>query len=326
MVSTALLVTALVVSQSEIETKYDKFRDMTSYYQLLGRSQNGEETQRLSIAAHHKGEERQATKDSDHIALFIYRRGPGWRYLEHHDVIMMEGRNRFAIDSTYDSKIDEGECTEHITIDMRTSEAKKGLESGKDWEVKIGFRDPIPIGSVTRKKIKEFLDYVQYSPSQEKKAESALAQSDIESTYDKFNDWTAYRMQLGNIEDDGGVHRFLINGYHDGQERKPFTDSDSVDLAIFRFGPHWRYLRDHEVIVMEGKNRFVIEGSYSSDVDDKNGRVKEVIHIHLSISEARKRLESDKDWEIKIGVKEPIPLGSRMRKKIKEFLDYLQKK
>jgi hypothetical protein len=44
---------------------------------------------------------------------------------------------------------------------MTVEQAKERLASGKDWEIKIGFHETIPLGPKTRRKIQEFIDYVQ---------------------------------------------------------------------------------------------------------------------------------------------------------------------
>jgi len=173
MLHTALLLAVVAVAQSEIETKYDKFDDETRYYFQLGRQFNGDEYRSLSLHADQKGEQRRRFSDSETITLLVYRSGRGWLYLNDHDVVVMEGRNRFVIRTDYDSKIDEKDhkCNEYVHIEMHISEAKKRMESGKDWEIKIGVEEPFPIGPVTRKKIKEFLDFIQDAKLEDKKKE-----------------------------------------------------------------------------------------------------------------------------------------------------------
>jgi hypothetical protein len=157
-------------------------------------------------------------------------------------------------------------------------------------------------------------------------AVSVLAQSGIETKYDKFRDYTAYRMDLGKTEDeDDGGHDFSLSAHHKGEERKALGESDSVTLLVYHYGPRWLYLQQHDVIMMEGRNKFDIETHYAHDLSIKYNEVNEFIHIQMTIGEARKRLKSGKDWEIKIGYKEPLPLGPKARRRILEFLDFVQK-
>ncbi len=154
---------------------------------------------------------------------------------------------------------------------------------------------------------------------------SVLSQSGIVTKYDKFRDYTSYRMNVARAENDGDVHVCSVNAYHSGEEKKALKDSDSIMLLVYHYGPRWLYLRDHDVIMMEGQTKFAIEQDYSGEVDRKNEGVDEFIHITMSIEEAKTRLKSGKDWEIKIGLEEPRSLGRIERKKIAEFIAFVQK-
>jgi hypothetical protein len=158
-------------------------------------------------------------------------------------------------------------------------------------------------------------------------AASIVAQSDIETKYDKFDDATTYTVLLEKTRDDDDSHFMVLACRHKGEGRKPMPGSKDISLQIAHFGPRWLYSEKHDVKMMEGRNRFVLlETDYEKSVDDKDGRAKEFIHIDMTIAEGRKRLESGKDWEIKIGDREPISLGDKTRKKIKAFLDHVQMK
>jgi len=339
MLHTALLLAVVAVSQSEIETRYDKFRDYTAYSRKLGEIQDGDDTVSLSVSALHEGERRKAISDSGEITLYVFRSSPRSRYLNNHDVIVMEGLNRFKTESRYSRDIskDGDRVYEDVNIDIRVGEAKEHL-SGKDWEVKIGFEKPIPVGQVTRRKIKEFLDYIQ-APSVDKEDQDkpkeeplrkngavAVSPHDIKTNYDKFRDYTAYTKDLQYIvgKEDGETIKIYLFATHDGEERKRLLPGNEVTLMIYRRGKRWRYLKDHEVIMMEGRNRFKIEAEYSESLDDKHHAVNEHIQASMTIEEARKRLESGRDWEIKIGFEDPIRFAANTRKKIEVFLDYLQ--
>jgi hypothetical protein len=157
---------------------------------------------------------------------------------------------------------------------------------------------------------------------------SVLAQSGIETEYDKFRDFTFYRLDLGEMgddEDEAGTHAFSISALHAGKERKPIADSDPIRLGILRSGRRWRYIDRHDVIMMEGDNRFKIRSYYKGELDSKNAEVNEYFGITMTAGQAKERLASGQDWEIKIGFWDPIPLGPKTRRKIQEFIDYVQK-
>jgi hypothetical protein len=161
-------------------------------------------------------------------------------------------------------------------------------------------------------------------------AASVVAQSDIKTKYDKFEDYTSYSVLLEKREDpdDSDVSYYIgLSCYHEGEERKPMPGSKEITLRIARFGPRWRYSEDHDVKMMEGRNRFdVSRTKYEKSVDDELRKRFENISIYITIAECRKRLESGKDWEIKIGLEEPLSLGQKTLNKIKAFLDYVQMK
>jgi hypothetical protein len=164
MFSAVTVVAALLVSQSDIETEYDKFYDYTDYTLKLGRVVEDEDfagVHTFSVSATHRGKDRKAIADSDTFDLMIMRRGRTWRYLKDHKVIVMEGDNRFVIETNYDSDVGSNAVYEFFHIRVALEEAKNRLKSGKDWEIKIGFSDPLTLGPVARRKIGDFIHYIQ---------------------------------------------------------------------------------------------------------------------------------------------------------------------
>jgi hypothetical protein len=155
-------------------------------------------------------------------------------------------------------------------------------------------------------------------------AVSLLSQSGVETKYDRFRDSTSYRMDIAKAVSDDDTHTCSIHAHHRGEEKKALKDTDSIMLMVYHYGPRWLYLRDHDVIVMEGRTKFDIEQSYRGELDKKGDGVDEFIHITMSITEAKVRLKSDKDWEIKIGLEEPRSLGRIERKKIAQFIAFIQ--
>jgi hypothetical protein len=166
MLHAALLLAVVAVADDKIETSYDKSHNYTSYLYHLGIIEEGEEYQSLYVSAIHDGEERKKIPDNDTLGFLVYKTGPDWKYLKNHNVIVMEGRNRLKILAKYESEINRKnhECVERIEFEMTLAEAKKGLESGHNWVIKIGNEDPIPVGRVMRAKIKEFVEYIQSGP------------------------------------------------------------------------------------------------------------------------------------------------------------------
>lgn len=162
----ALLLAVVVVADGKIETSYDKSHNYTLYLYHLGIIEEGETYQSLSVSASHDGEEPKKIPDNDTLAFLVYKTGPDWKYLKNHDVIVTEGRNRLKVLAKYESEINRKnhERVESIHFEMTLAEAKKGLESGNNWEIKIGREDPIPVGPVTRAKIKEFVEHIQSGP------------------------------------------------------------------------------------------------------------------------------------------------------------------
>jgi hypothetical protein len=333
MLHTALLLAAVAVSQSEIQSKYDRFRDTTFYRRTLGVLDNGKEYRALSISASHKGEERKRFKDAQFVTITIYRHGPRWRYLDDHDVVIMQGRKRFKTQTLYDHKIDEEDhtCKEFMGVRVEIAELRSGMANDEEWDVKTGIDQPFPIGPVTRRKIKEYLDYIQASTSgtgdDKKKVASpkqAVSAGEIEVKYDKFDDETSYFNPIDHQYEGKEYRNLSLHANHKGEKRRRFDDSETITLLVTRRGDGWLYLDDHDVIVMEGRNRFVIETDYDNKIDSKDHKCYEYVHILMPISEARKRLASRRDWEIKIGTEQPFSLDEATRKKIAAFLDYLQ--
>jgi hypothetical protein len=341
MLQTALLLAAVAVSQIEIETKYDKSNNYTMYTRQLSVQSAGEYTKGLSIFATHSGEKRKRATDSDFVTLLFAYLSSEATFKGDHKVIIKQSRDEFAISSNFKERKDEknNRIAELFYVEITIGELRKRLNRDEPWEVKIGTnKEAAPVGSITRGKIKDFLDFIQAPLVDEKDQDEpkqaslrnngagAVSQHDIETNYDKFRDYTAYTKELQYIigKDDGERITIYLFATHNGEERKRLLPDDEVTLMIYRRGKRWRYLKDHEVIMMEGRNRFKIETDYSESMDDKNHGVNEHIHASMTIEEARKRLESGRNWEIKIGVEEPIQFARNTLKKIKEFLDYLQ--
>jgi hypothetical protein len=329
---------AVSISQHDIKTNYDKLSDYTVYRRQLGEIQDDNDAVSLidavslSVSALHRGEAGRAIPDSGHITLNVFRSSPRWRYLNDHDVIVMEGRNRFRTEARYigDTSKEGDRVNEFVHIDIRVGEAKEHV-SGEDWEVKIGTEKPFHMGLATRRKIKEFLDYIQAPASgtsdgakKNNSPKQAISQPEIDVQYDKFDDETRYNNGIDDQYDGKEYRALSLHANHKGEKRRRLDDSEVITLLVYRRGHDWLYLKDHDVIVMEGRDRFVIRTDYAHEIDNKDPKCNEYVHILMPISEARKRLASGRDWEIKIGTERPFSLDGAMRKKIAAFLNYLQ--
>jgi hypothetical protein len=148
--------------------------------------------------------------------------------------------------------------------------------------------------------------------------------TEIRSSYDKFDDTTSYRVHLGDFEEDKDYFSLSIRAWHKGEGRTKFRDNQFVSFTVYRKGPKLRYLDFQDVKLMQGRNNIKTIAIYRHEIDDEDHSGKEFFTIHAQISNLRIGLESDKDWEMKIGIDQPIPIGPAARKKIKEFLDYIQ--
>src|SRR4051794_18455319 len=102
----------------------------------------------------------------------------------------------------------------------------------------------------------------------------------IETRYEKFRDYTTYTMDLGTTKGDDSTHMFTVRYYHKGESRQPARDQDRVILNIFRYGPRWLYLQDHDAFLMQGRDRIRPEKTtYDSEFDPKDSEVNEFFNI-----------------------------------------------
>jgi hypothetical protein len=142
--------------------------------------------------------------------------------------------------------------------------------------------------------------------------------SGTEVRYDKFHDYTAFRLVLGEFENNQGTHSLVICAYHAGKEPRA---ADTVWLWVGKSSPNWEYLKYHDVVVMCGDDRIKSESTYDSETNTKvnPGVCHEYIHIDLSVAGLQAALDKDQDLEIKIGAHEPFKLGPQIRGKMSEF-------
>jgi hypothetical protein len=149
----------------QIETRYDKFRDYTTYNMDLGDLVAEDDCIEIAISRIHKGEDRIPARDTDHVHLGIYRFGKRWRYIQHHDAIMMQGRSRFAplrVAYSPKSDLEDGEVMESFHFHFTFEEVKSHLRDRKTpWEIKLGYEDPLSIGRETLAKIDAFIKEMQ---------------------------------------------------------------------------------------------------------------------------------------------------------------------
>jgi hypothetical protein len=154
---------------------------------------------------------------------------------------------------------------------------------------------------------------------------TVLGQID-KTKYDKFHDCTLHQLGLMKVEEEDNVHDFLLFYVHDGEGCVPASDSDMVDLAIVRSGMDWLYLKDHDVVMMQGRDRFrILETGYDNKINSKYGGFSEFIHIYLTIAEVKKHLKTRTPWEIKIGFKDPFTIDPKALAKVDAFIKAIQK-
>jgi hypothetical protein len=136
--------------------------------------------------------------------------------------------------------------------------------------------------------------------------------------YDKFDDNTTIRLKLGEFTDDAGTHVLSAYAYHDG--RGPAA-VDEVVFHIFKYSPHWEYLKIHDVVMMCGDDRLELKSSYDSEVSTKSSTnpCHEFFSIYLSAEKLQAMLKKSADIEVKIGSHKPFPLGRKCRSQIDAF-------
>ena len=72
-------------------------------------------------------------------------------------MLTMINYDRVLVDFRGNHNVDRG--SEEAT--QERGKAKRRLKNGKDWEIKIGFREPGWLGSKESRKIAEFIDSLQ---------------------------------------------------------------------------------------------------------------------------------------------------------------------
>jgi hypothetical protein len=154
---------------------------------------------------------------------------------------------------------------------------------------------------------------------------TVLGQID-QTTYDKFDDSTRYRTHLARVEGEDSVHGFFLFYHHKGEGRVPARDSGEVHLMVGRSGKDGLYLKNHDVAMMQGRERFQIsETRYDNEINSKYGKVHEFIQVSLTIEEIKKHLKTRTPWEIKIGVGDPLTIDPEALAKVAAFIEAIQK-
>jgi hypothetical protein len=128
------------------------------------------------------------------------------------------------------------------------------------------------------------------------------------------------------VEEEDNVHDFTLYYHHKGEGRVPARDSDRVNLMVYRYGKDWLYLKDHDVVMMRERDRFLIlRTAYENEIDSKYGTFDEFIHINLTIEEVKKHLKTRTPWEIEIGFKNPFTINPKALAKVAAFIEAIQK-
>jgi len=147
--------------------------------------------------------------------------------------------------------------------------------------------------------------------------------SEITVKYNKFDDFTAIRLDLGSFTDDRGTFVASLSCVYSGKAR-PEELRSRVNLHIYRYGETWEFLHEHQIRIVCGDDRIEHDGdAYNSDM--KGGDCNEFLNTYLSRATLKSCLAKDQDIEVKIGYSKPIPFMARAREKMKIFLDYLDK-
>ncbi len=147
--------------------------------------------------------------------------------------------------------------------------------------------------------------------------------SEITVKYNKFDDRTLVRLDLGAFTDDRGhFSASLFIGY--SGKARPRELRKEVGLGIYRYGQGWEFLYEHQIRIVCGDDRIEHEHDHY-DSDMKDGDCNEYLNTYLNRATLKQVLAQDQDIEVKIGYSKPIPFMARARVKMKTFLDYLDK-
>jgi hypothetical protein len=135
---------------------------------------------------------------------------------------------------------------------------------------------------------------------------------------------TTYQLDLGQFEYEGGTLKFVVLCHRRGEKPQARTDSDRLLLSVAWVGRYWRYTQDHDIYLVEGKTRFRLAATLYDNARALNGEVSELVTAVMTIEEAKRRLESGNDWEVKIGLDDPLTLGPKARANIERFIKTIQ--
>jgi hypothetical protein len=149
--------------------------------------------------------------------------------------------------------------------------------------------------------------------------------SGIDTKYDKFDDYTMYSMHIWDNPYGKDDYRFSVYITHKGEKPRRFEDSEMIKLSYHHVGPRAKFSEDDRVMVMQGRDRLKIKSHYSKSRDEDNGDTREVVWIEISLGEARKRVDIDENWEVKVGIESPYPFNRVCRQRLKRFIQYIDR-
>src|SRR5271157_216922 len=152
-----------------------------------------------------------------------------------------------------------------------------------------------------------------------------------EVKYDKFNDTTSMRMNLGKLPDEEECDSCVaIVAFYPG--KKPKIDSlkdDVADvdlevrLAFYRHDGGQKYGASHEVKMMCGDERIPLSNqSYGFGPSGRHNG--EIVLVEVDLPTLRKYLAEKKDWDVKIGRSEPFCLTADYRMGMLLFIRFLE--
>jgi hypothetical protein len=167
---------------------------------------------------------------------------------------------------------------------------------------------------------------------------TALGQA-YETKYNKFYDITVYRTDLGWVKREESTHHILLCYDQLGKGRVPGRDSDAVEMLVLRSGKDWLYLKEGDVVVMQGQDRFRISGTgygngsrnsrtgYGDEINfnSKYGGGTEFIRVFTTIAEVKEHLKTWTPWKVKIGSEDPLTIGPKALAKVGVFIRAIQK-
>src|SRR5271157_6141692 len=83
--------------------------------------------------------------------------------------------------------------------------------------------------------------------------------SEITVKYNKFDDLTAIRLDLGSFTDDRGTFVASLSCVYSGKAR-PEELRSRVNLHIYRYGETWEFLHEHQIRIVCGDDRIEHDG------------------------------------------------------------------